>query len=300
MTQTPHPVTLALDAANYLGETPVWSAEEQALYWVNCEHEPMLSRWDPATGARQDWPMPERIGGFVLKAGGGAIVVLARGLHDFDFGSGTLTLRVPSPLPDHISLHEVQCDRDGRLWVGAINHRLRDTPQLPGGGMLFRLDGDTLVPEVEGINCANGLAFSPDGTRLYLSDSPKATIECWTLDRATGRLSERRTFATIAEGAGFVDGATVDSEGGYWATLVYGAAIRRYAPDGSIADTITLPFANPTKVAFGGADLRTLFITTTQMIPRSGKPNFGQELLGGIFQIEPGGVGMVDPLFGGG
>jgi sugar lactone lactonase YvrE len=290
-------ITLALDAANYLGETPVWSVAEQALYWINCEHEPMLSRWDPASGERRDWPMPERIGGFVLKEGGGAIVVLARGLHDFD--SGVLTLRVPSPLPEHISLHEVQCDRDGRLWVGAINHRLRDTPELPGGGMLFRLDGDRLVPEVEGINCANGLAFSPDGTRLYLSDSPKSIVECWALDRATGALSDRRTFATVAQGDGFVDGATVDSEGGYWATLVYGAAIRCYAPDGSIAREITLPFANPTKVAFGGPNMRTLFITTTQMIKRTGEPNFGQALLGGIFSVELDVAGLPDPLFAG-
>lgn len=290
-------IRLAIDAGTYLGETPVWSIAEQALYWVNCEYEPLLSRWEAATGARQDWPMPERIGGLVLKEGGGAIVVLARGLHDFDFATGTLTLRVPSPLPDHISLHEVQCDRDGRLWVGSINHRLRDTPELPGGGMLFRLDGDTLVPEVDGINCANGLAFSPDGTRLYLSDSPKATVECWTLDRASGRLTNRRTFSTIATGDGFVDGATVDSAGGYWATLVYGAAIRRFAPDGSIAAELTLPFANPTKVAFGGEDLRTLFITTTQMIPRTGTPNLGQAMLGGIYSITADVPGLPDPLF---
>lgn len=288
---------LAIDADTYLGETPVWSVEEQALYWVNCEQEPLLSRWDAASSARQDWPMPERIGGFVLKQGGGAIVVLARGLHDFDFASGDLTLRVPSPLPEHISLHEVQCDRDGRLWVGAINHRLRDTPQLPGGGMLFRLDGDTLVPEVDGINCANGLAFSPDGTRLYLSDSPTRKIECWTLDRETGTLSDRRLFAEIAEGDGFVDGATVDSDGAYWATLVYGAAIRRYTSDGTTAAEMSLPFANPTKVAFGGYDMRTLFITTTKMVPRTGVPNLGQDLLGGIHAAEPGVAGLPDPLF---
>ena len=297
MTRTVPELRLAIDADTYLGETPVWSVEEQALYWINCEHEPMLSRWEQASGARRDWPMPQRIGGFVLKDGGGAIVVLARGLYDFDFATGELTLRVASPLPDHISLHEVQCDRDGRLWVGAINHRLRDTPELPGGGMLFRLDRDRLVPEVEGINCANGLAFSPAGDRLYLSDSPKATVECWTLERSTGRLSDRRTFATIAAGDGFVDGATVDSQGGYWATLVYGSAIRRYAPDGRVTDELSLPFGNPTKVAFGGPDMRTLFVTTTRMVGRTGKPNPGQDMLGGIYSVDLDVAGLPDPMF---
>jgi L-arabinonolactonase len=286
---------LAVDAGTYLGETPLWCAEENALYWINCEHEPMLSRWSFADGTRTDWPMPERIGGVTLKQGGGALVVLSHGLHDFDFESGKLTLRTPSPLPEHISLHECGCDRDGRLWVGAINHRLRDTPQLPGGGMLFRLDGDTLVPQVDGINCANGLAFSPDGTRLYLSDSPLATVECWTLDRGSGDLSDRRTFARIAPGDGFVDGATVDAEGGYWATLVYGAALRRYLPDGTLDAHVALPFDNPTKVVFGGSDMRTLFVTTTQMIRRGGAANLGQDLLGGIYALDVGVAGLPEP-----
>lgn len=292
-------IRCVIDANNHLGETPVWSAAEQALYWINCEHEPMLSRWDAATGARRDWPMPERIGGVVLKQGGGALVILARGLHDLDFATGALTLRAPSPLPEHISLHEAQCDRDGRLWVGAINHRLRDTPTLPGGGMVFRLEGDTLVPQIEGINCANGLAFSPGGDRLYLSDSPTSKIECWTLDRTTGALSGRHTFAEVDPADGFVDGATVDGAGDYWATLVYGAALRRYAPNGRLVEAIPLPFSNPTKVAFGGPDMRTLFITTTRLVPRSGNPNRGVELLGGVYAIETDTIGLADPLFRG-
>ena len=289
------PLRLIIDANTYLGETPIWSSDEQALYWINCEDDPMLSRWDAATGERRDWAMPERIGGFVLKEGGGALIVLSHGLHDLDLATGALALRTPSPLPDHISLHECRCDRDGRLWVGAINHRLRETPQLPGGGMLFRLEGDELVAEVDEINCANGLAFSPDGTRLYLSDSPTAAIECWSLDRTTGALSDRRTFAEIAEGDGFVDGATVDADGGYWATLVYGSAIRRYLPDGSVDRHIELPFANPTNAAFGGPGLRTLFVTTTQMIARSGNPNLGQAMLGGVYTMDVGLAGLAEP-----
>ena len=60
-------VRIAVDADNHLGETPIWSADEQALYWINCEHPPQLHRWHPASGARRIWPMPKRIGGFVPK-----------------------------------------------------------------------------------------------------------------------------------------------------------------------------------------------------------------------------------------
>ncbi|MCB2060540.1 MAG: SMP-30/gluconolactonase/LRE family protein, partial [Novosphingobium sp.] len=102
-------VTLAFDADNYLGETPIWSIEDQALWWVNCEHPPELHRWSPESGEHAHWPMPQRIGGFVPKRGGGLLVALADGLYDFDPGSGALTPRVASPLPPHVKLHECHC-----------------------------------------------------------------------------------------------------------------------------------------------------------------------------------------------
>ena len=292
-------VVLAIDANDYLGETPIWSVPEQALYWINVENPPRLSRFDPLTKSRRDWPMPQRLGGVVFTHAGAAIVALARGLYDLDLSTGDLTLRAPSPLPEHVSLHECRCDRQGRLWVGAINHRLRETPELPGGGMLFRLEVDRLVPEVSGLNCANGLAFSPDGTRLYLTDSPKRSVESWRIG-TDGRLSDRRLFCTIAPGEGYVDGATVDSGGSYWATLVYGSALRCYDEDGAITAHIRLPFGNPTNVAFGGPDLRTLYITTCKLMPRDGGPLPGSSLLGGVYSMRTVVAGIAEPLFGSG
>lgn len=293
------PIELAIDADTYLGETPIWSVAEQCLYWINCEHPPQISRWNPATGERRDWPMPERIGGLVLKAGGGAIVTLADGLYDFDIETGELALRVASPLPAHVALHECQCDRDGRLWVGAINTRARQPDEPPGGGKLFRLDGDRLVPQVDGISCANGLAFSPDGETLYLTDSRTQRVDAWTLDRASGDLSDRRTFLQLSPGEGFVDGATVDADGNYWATLVYAGAIRCYAPDGTLLRTIDLPFENPTKVAIGGPDMRRMFVTTTRLVPQGGAPGPGAAMHGGIYAIDLPQTGLPDPLFRG-
>jgi len=86
-------VERVLDADNHLGETPVWSAAEQALYWVNCEQPSALHRWTPATGERQTWATPKRIGGFALKSGGGLVVVLADGIYDLDAASGGITLQ---------------------------------------------------------------------------------------------------------------------------------------------------------------------------------------------------------------
>jgi sugar lactone lactonase YvrE len=287
-------VELVLDAKNHLGETPAWSGAEGALYWVNCETEPELLRWHPVSGGVKCWPMPERIGGFAFKQGGGLLVVLARGLYDFDPASGSLSLRVSSPLPAGVSLHESGVDPTGRFWVGAINEAVGPDNPAPGGGELFFLDGNRLVSVMEGISCANGLAFSPDGKWLYFSDSLTRCLDRWDLDPATGMIGNCQTIAELGDDEGVIDGSAVDSEGGYWATLVFAGMLRRYLADGTPDITVKLPFMNPTKVAFGGAGLDTLYITTMSEYEAGSEPGRN----GGVFAWKPGFTGLPEPLIG--
>lgn len=279
-----------------IGETPVWRAEERALYWIDCDGPPRLQRWNAESGETASWSMPERIGGFVFKAGGGALATLSSGLFDFDFAGGSLTPRVASPLGEEVSLHECACDPAGRFWVGSIDHRVGPANLHPGGAKLFRLDGDELTPVIEGISCANGLAFSPACDALYISDSTTMRCDRYALDPATGALGERSTFFQLGDGDGFVDGAAVDAEGGYWASLVYAGKLRRYRPDGTPDVEIRLPFANPTKLAFGGPHLTSMYVTTI----RNGLDGKRSSLLdGGLFAIEGEHAGLPDPMFAG-
>jgi sugar lactone lactonase YvrE len=287
-------IRVALDADNYLGESPTWSQSEQALWWVNCQNPPEVHRWHPDSGEHRKWEMPMRVGGLALKTGGGLLVALANGVYDFDPIGGGLTLRAPSPFPPHVMLHECHCDRQGRFWVGAYDHEFannRDT----AGAAFCRLDGDRLIPVVEKIAVANGLAFSPDGGTIYLSDSPTRRVDAYDLDPATGTLSNGRVFLTLNEGEGFVDGATVDAEGGYWLANVAAGALRRYLPDGTLDRIVALPFVSPTKPAFGGPDLRTLYVTSTKLpMPRMMAPTVED---GPVFALEPGETGLPDALF---
>jgi len=289
-------VRVAFDADNHLGETPVWNAEDQALWWVNCENPPALHRWHPASGAHRSWPMPQRIGGFVHKRDGGLLVALSDGVYDFDPDSGSLVLRAPSPLPPHITLHECLCDRQGRFWIGSYDHHY-PADRSAAGACWFRLDGDTLVPVIEGVVVANGLAFSPDGRTMYAVTNPTRRVEAFDLDAQSGAVSNRRVFLELGEGEGFTDGATVDSQGGYWLACVAAGALRRYRPDGTLDRIVTLPFANPTKPAFGGPAMKTLFVTSTRLaIPPMCSPT--QEN-GAIFALEPGEIGLPDTPFAG-
>uniref|UniRef100_UPI0035CAF9AB SMP-30/gluconolactonase/LRE family protein n=1 Tax=uncultured Sphingomonas sp. TaxID=158754 RepID=UPI0035CAF9AB len=284
-------VSRVLDVDNYLGETPIWSAAEQVLWWVNCEQPPELHRWSPVTRKHDRFEMPQRVGGFVPKAGGGLLVVLADGLYDFSPEAGTLELRVRSTLPAHIKLHECHCDRRGRFWVGAFDHHY-PADRGAAGGSYYRLDGDILTPVINGIAVANGLAFSPDGYTMYAADNARRKVEAFDLDPATGAISNRRDFLTLEPGHGHLDGATVDAEGGYWLAIVGASELRRYRPDGTLDRSVVLPFSNPTKPAFGGRDLATLYVTSTRMAINTGATGFAAN--GGLFALEPGERGVVE------
>ena len=289
-------VICVLDADNHLGETPIWSSAEQVLYWVNCEHPPQVHRWSPATGQHDIWPMPKRVGGFVPKAGGGLLVVLADGLYDFDTLSGELTIRVASPLPEHVALHECHCDRQGRFWVGSYDHHY-PADRNTADGYWLRLDGEVLTPVVDKITIANSLAFSPDGKTMYGVNTLANSVDAFDLDPQNGALSNRRTFLTLPREDGFCDGATVDSEGGYWLAAVGSGTLRRYRPDGTLDRVVSLPFSNPTKPAFGGPDLDTLYVTSAKMAIRTDAPGYANN--GGIFALKPGEKGIAETDFAG-
>lgn len=289
-------VECVVDADNYIGETPVWSVSEQALYWVNCEAPPELHRWDYASREHRVWPMPERIGGLVLRSSGGPLIALSSGLFDLDPASGDLARRIGSPLGAGFSLHECQCDRQGRFWIGSMDHSLSMTNLTPQGGGMFRLDGDRLTRVFGGVSCSNGLAFSPDGRILYHCDSPTGIVMQWDVELDTGELSNGREFVRYpaSERGGF-DGATVDAEGGYWVTAVFGSALLRYHPDGTLDLRLALPFSAPTKIAFGGPDLDTVFVTTTKMAAFGPIPVTAKD--GSLYALKPGVRGLPDPLF---
>jgi L-arabinonolactonase len=285
-------VIRVLDADNYLGESAVWSVEEQALYWINCEQPCELHRWIYATQLHDKWDLPQRVGGVVLRARGRVIVALADGIYDFDTVAARLTLRVASPLPEHVKLHECQCDRQGRLWVGSFDHHFTPTNRDARGGALFRMDKSSLAPVIPGISVSNGLAFSPDGRVMYAADSPTRTVEAFDLDPTRGEISNRRIFVRLLDGEGFPDGATVDAEGGYWLAAVGASALRRYRPDGTLDRVITLPFSNPTKPAFGGPQLDVLYVTSTKlrMGPKAVEGN------GGLYGVKAGVRGVPEAL----
>lgn len=244
------------DVVCELGEGPVWRAEEHALWWVDILARKVW-RLDVRSGASTSWSSPERVGFVAPMAGGGWIAGLKSGLHRFDPATGSFEAlhTIEHPSLDN-RLNDAFVDADGRLWFGSMHdEKTRRT------GALYSLDDRGVVRHDDGYGITNGPSTSPDGKVFYHTDSQASSIYAFDLSR-DGRLTNRRTFAHIDPADGFPDGSTVDAEGCVWTALWGGWGVRRYSPAGDLVGVVRLPVANVTKIAFGGDDHSTAYVTT--------------------------------------
>jgi sugar lactone lactonase YvrE len=148
---------------------------------------------------------------------------------------------------------------------------------------------------IPGLSVTNSLAFSPDGRRMYFCDTLRRLIWQADMEPRTGAILGMREFVRLAE-TEISDGAAMDIDGGYWLAIFGAGEVRRYRPDGALDRTLTMPFSQPTKVAFGGPHLTTIYVTSTRIefpgFPRSG-------MNGAIQEIDVGIKGMPEFFFAG-
>lgn len=283
-----------LDIRASLGECPVWSTAEQTLYWVDI-NAPSLNRFDPATGSNRAMPMPSSIGSFALRKQGGFIVALRDGLWLADAAGVPLRKVATAPYdPAHHRFNDGRCDPQGRFFAGTMNEK-RDGPSAA----LYRIDADFQLTEVlANLTISNGLAWSPDGRTMYLADTPTLTIRAFAYDAATGTPSNGRVFARFDAPTDRPDGAAVDAEGCYWIAFYRGGRIARLSPAGELIAAYSVPAMCPTMCAFGGADLRTLYVTSARQ-QRDAEELARLPQSGGIFALRVDVPGIAEPMFAG-
>jgi sugar lactone lactonase YvrE len=287
-------LSCVLDARASLGECPIWSPARQVLYWVDI-NEPALHRFDPRSGRDQTMPMPSSIGSFALRARGGFVVALRDGIFLAD-DDGKIARKIADPPydPHHHRFNDGRCDAHGRFFVGTMNEQ-RDG----ASAALYRLDPDHSLHQVfGGITISNGLGFSPDGRTLYHADTPARIVRAFDYDGATGRLGAPRVFAQWTADTDRPDGAAVDSAGDYWVAFYRGGRVVQLSPRGELVREHTLPALCPTMPAFGGPDLRTLFVTSAR---QQREPEELERLpqSGGLFTMRTDVPGLPEPAFAG-
>jgi L-arabinonolactonase len=244
---------------NRLGESPLWDGEAGLLYWVDgvaarvCRAAPSGERFEA-------WSMPQTVGSIAL-AERGLVAALRDGFYALDVENQGVTspIAVPERGNPAVRFNDGKADRQGRFLAGTM--RVGDANTAPG--LLYRLERDGSCSVLErDLVVPNALCFSPDGEQLYFGDTLQGLIWRYSYDILTGAVADRQLFADTRALGSLPDGATVDAEGHVWIALVQAQRLARFAPDGRLVQTVDLPIPFPSCPAFGGEDLRTLFVTT--------------------------------------
>jgi sugar lactone lactonase YvrE len=284
-------VELVLPVSDELGEGPLWHPTEQALYWVDIE----LGRYhcyDPRTGAHEIVEVGGKLGALGFCADGGLVLATDHGFSFFDPAT-----HVETPIGDpeadrpETRFNDGAVDRAGRFWAGTL------------GGIknnhLYRLDPDGSIQRMEsGIAISNGIGWSPDNRVMYYVDSIPGLIYAYDFDLPGGSISNRRVFVDRSAKPGVPDGLTVDAEGYLWVAVWEGSCIEVYDPQGRLVRTVPMPVVFPTSLAFGGADLTDLYITSAKVeIPAEEREK--SPLAGNLFVIRNAGKGLPEPMFAG-
>jgi sugar lactone lactonase YvrE len=284
-----------------VGESPLWNALDNAWYWVDIVAR-RIWRLDASSGALRAWQTPEMVACIAAAAGGGLIAGMETGIFALELGplDGVTATRLASPLElePGMRFNDGRCDRQGRFWSGTM---FMDMGAARDCGRLYRFDPvhGLSAPVVSHLITQNGLAWSPDGRTMYLSDSHPTRQLVWAFDYDldAGMPHGRRLFVDMNRHPGRPDGAAVDADGCYWTAANDAGRLLRFTPEGELDREIVLPMAKPSMCAFGGADLDTLLVTSIDPAAATGSAN-GAGPAGAVFLVRPGVRGLAETPFG--
>ncbi len=279
------------------GEGAVWHAAHRAVYWTDINRF-LIHRFTPQDDCVRTWFFEEPVTALTLTDRDDVLAVV--------LGSGVILWEpATDQRHDHrfhlegwprVRLNDGRADPRGSLWVGSMRNNVNadGTAGEAGGkdGILYRLDPDRRVTICRrDVGISNTLAWSPDRRRFYFADSLANVVWSYDYDPATGDVAGETPFLQDFP-RGLPDGSTVDAEGYLWNCRFYGGCIVRVAPNGKIDRVVEMPVQNVTTCTFGGADLRTLYITTA-----SAEAPPSNRLAGSLFAIKTEVAGQAENRF---
>jgi sugar lactone lactonase YvrE len=286
------PVTCLVTAGDSLGEGCLWDEKAQCLWWLDIARPSRIHRLDPATGAHRMWHTSLTVTALALRKTGGLLLAGEDGLYCFDTVTGAISAfsRPETDRPGNRS-NDGACDPQGRFWLGTMHQNIgpkgEDLPIPADTGALYCVDGTGAASKREDhVGVSNGPCWSPDGRTFYFSDSKNQVIYAYDFDGKAGAISNRRVL-NDSKDHGYPDGATVDAEGFVWSARWEGACVLRIDPRGRIDRVIAMPAQRPTCVCFGGANLDTMYVTSSRAhLDASSMARY--PLQGGLFCFHPG------------
>lgn len=272
---------LLIDSKCSLGEGPIWHPGRQELFFFDINEETLFAV--TATGEiTNQWLFNEIVAAAAIVDDNTLVLATETGLKGFDIATGGIASIVGIEASNGLTrTNDSRVHPSGAFWIGTMGK----AEDAPSGAVYHYRDG-TLSTLKTAISIPNATCFSPDGTIAYWTDTPTRQIMQCATDPATGMpIGEWTLFADVSNHRGYPDGAVVDCQGYLWNARWGGSCVVRHAPDGSIDRIIEVPVSQVTCPAFGGPDLKTLFITTASK-NLSAEQLAAEKTAGGLFALD--------------
>lgn len=273
---------LLIDSQCALGEGPIWHPGRQQLFFFDINNETLFAV--TADGAFADsWMFNETVAAAAILDDDTLVLATDTGLKQFDLATGGMN-RINEIEADNAQTrtNDSRVHPSGAFWIGTMDRGPEEAPI----GAVYHYRAGVLTTLKSGIAIPNATCFSPDGRIAYWTDTPSRRIMQCATDPATGMpVGEWTLFADVSDQPGYPDGAVIDSEGYLWNARWGGSCVVRHAPDGSVDRIIDVPVSQVTCPAFGGQDLKTLFITTANKT-MSPEQLAAEKVAGGLFAID--------------
>lgn len=245
-----------LDLKNQLGEGVTWDARHNTLWWIDILSNQLFCWPDGKSVITYDTPF--QLCSFGLTHNPNTLIAA------FDTGfalytPATQAVKWLCKVEEHLAdtrLNDGKVDRSGCFWAGSMA-----TNESQAIGSLYKLNQDDFEQVRTGITISNGLSWNQSGTRVYHADSPTRTIHVAEIEPDSGNIGAWQPFVKTNKGA-YPDGACIDSDDCLWSAQWGSSKIKRYDPQGNEIFSLDVPCSQPSCVAFGGADLDLLFVTS--------------------------------------
>jgi sugar lactone lactonase YvrE len=233
-----------------LGEGPLWHPVREQLFWFDIRNRKLHSQ-------TRSWTLTEMASAAGWLDRDHLLIATETGLYRLALATGDLTPVAPAGTPK-IRSNDGRADRQGGFWFSTMGRKAE-----VGAGAIWRWHRGELRRLFPGLTIPNAICFTPDGTAAHFADTATQRVMKVALDAQGWPTGSPQLWLDLQPRDLNPDGAVTDADGLFWNAQWGAGRVAAYAPDGSLVRTIDTPGAPQASCpAFGGPDMKTLFITT--------------------------------------
>ncbi|WP_344681500.1 SMP-30/gluconolactonase/LRE family protein [Saccharopolyspora taberi] len=275
---------LLVDRQALHGDGPLWMPTLNCVYWVDILRRE-LHTYHRDSGADEVQVLPGVVTALAATRSGQLIAAADRGFARLY--PGRAALDPVTEVHNGDRMNGGTCDPAGRFVAGTLTWS-RDGQR----STLYVLDGERTRPIVDGPAASSGLAWSPDGRRMYLVDTALRTIWLYDYDVEHAQARAGRRWVVCSESEGRPEGIAVDADGGVWVAMHWTGRIHRYGAGGDLETVLWAPTRRITGLAFGGPRLDEMYVTSA-CFGYDERALAGDPYAGALFRFRPGTSGRV-------